>query len=93
MQHRFYGKSIPFGLPREEVLKNATLRGYFNSAQALADHAEIILHLKKNLSAEASPVIVCGGSYGGSESFLYIFADIESHLIITTSYLNLMITS
>ncbi|KAF5446236.1 hypothetical protein F2P56_031877 [Juglans regia] len=65
IEHRFYGKSIPFGLPREEAWKNATLRGYFNSAQALADHAEIILHLKKNLSAEASPVIVCGGSYGG----------------------------
>jgi lysosomal Pro-X carboxypeptidase len=66
VQHRFYGQSVPLE-SSEEVLKNATIRGYFSSAQALADYAEIILHVKKNLSAELSPVIVAGGSYGGSE--------------------------
>lgn len=71
MQHRFYGKSVPFGTI-EEAWKNATLRGYFSSAQAIADYAEVILSLKKNLSAEASPVIVSGGSYGGSESSWFI---------------------
>ncbi|KAL5800390.1 hypothetical protein ACOSQ4_033274 [Xanthoceras sorbifolium] len=64
IEHRFYGKSIPLG-SRENALKNATLRGYFNSAQALADYAEVLLHLKKHLSAEKSPIIVMGGSYGG----------------------------
>lgn len=46
---------------------NTTSLGYLNSGQALADYADIILHLKRNLSAEASPVIVIGGSYGGSK--------------------------
>ncbi|KAH9704176.1 prolylcarboxypeptidase-like protein [Citrus sinensis] len=64
IEHRFYGKSVPF-VPSKDALKNATLRGYFNSAQALADYAEILLHIKKNLSAEMSPTIVVGASYGG----------------------------
>ncbi|KAG8644685.1 hypothetical protein MANES_11G154400v8 [Manihot esculenta] len=64
IEHRYYGKSIPFG-SREEALKNGSTRGYFNSAQAIADYAEIILHVKKSFRAENSPVIVIGGSYGG----------------------------
>ena len=71
MQHRFYGESVPYGFTGEEALKNATVRGYFSSAQAIADYAEVIINLKKNLSAESSPVIVAGGSYGGSESYEY----------------------
>ena len=71
MQHRYYGKSIPHGFTGEESLENATIRGYLNSAQAIADYAEIIIYLKKNLSADSSPVIVVGGSYGGSESYEY----------------------
>merc|ERR1712226_1442393 len=63
IEHRFYGQSIPHGFTREEALENATIRGYFNSAQAIADYAEIIINLKKNLSADSSPVIVVGGSY------------------------------
>nr|POF08663.1 lysosomal pro-x carboxypeptidase [Quercus suber] len=65
IEHRFYGQSIPHGFTREEALENATIRGYFNSAQAIADYAEIIINLKKNLSADSSPVIVVGGSYSG----------------------------
>ncbi|KAK6138138.1 hypothetical protein DH2020_028118 [Rehmannia glutinosa] len=64
IEHRYYGKSIPFG-SMEEAMKNDTTRGYFNSAQAIADYAEILLHIKKNLSAHNSPIIVVGGSYGG----------------------------
>ncbi|XP_059644357.1 uncharacterized protein LOC132286110 [Cornus florida] len=64
IEHRFYGKSIPFG-SFEKAMKNVTLRGYFNSAQALADSAKIILYLKKKFHAHYSPVIVFGGSYGG----------------------------
>ena len=71
MQHRYYGKSIPHGFTGEESLENATIRGYLNSAQAIADYAEIIIYLKKNFSADSSPVIVVGGSYGGSESYEY----------------------
>ncbi|KAK0603834.1 hypothetical protein LWI29_009143 [Acer saccharum] len=64
IEHRYYGKSIPFG-SREEALKNASTLGYFNSAQAIADYAEILIHVKKQYHAEDSPVIVVGGSYGG----------------------------
>nr|DAD48746.1 TPA_asm: hypothetical protein HUJ06_018683 [Nelumbo nucifera] len=64
IEHRYYGKSIPFS-SREEAFSNASTLGYFSSSQAIADYAEIILHIKKNLSAEKSPVIVVGGSYGG----------------------------
>ncbi|THG06797.1 hypothetical protein TEA_001946 [Camellia sinensis var. sinensis] len=58
IEHRFYGQSVPFG----PVKKN---QGYFSSAQAIADYAEVILYLKEKLSAHYSPVIVIGGSYGG----------------------------
>ncbi|KAG6436126.1 hypothetical protein SASPL_101010 [Salvia splendens] len=64
IEHRYYGESIPFGT-MEEAMKNETTRGYFNSAQAIADYAEIVLHVKKKYSARNSPVIVVGGSYGG----------------------------
>ncbi|XP_058004171.1 uncharacterized protein LOC110652772 isoform X2 [Hevea brasiliensis] len=64
IEHRYYGKSIPFG-SREEALKNGSTLGYFNSAQAIADYAEIIINVKKSFQAENSPVIVIGGSYGG----------------------------
>ena len=47
-------------------MNNSDARGYFNSAQAIADYAEVIIHVKKTLRAQKSPVIVIGGSYGGS---------------------------
>lgn len=46
-------------------MKNAETLGYLNSAQAMADYAAVIMHLKKKYSAKNSPVIVIGGSYGG----------------------------
>lgn len=64
VEHRYYGESIPFGLG-DEAFKNASTLGYFNSAQAIADYAEIIIHIKKKYQAENAPVIVIGGSYGG----------------------------
>nr|GFB64957.1 lysosomal Pro-X carboxypeptidase-like [Tanacetum cinerariifolium] len=80
LEHRFYGESNPVGSTGDpdsvadsvdamaKSVKNETLRGYFNSAQALADYAEILVHLKKKLHAHKSPIIVVGGSYGGSKS-------------------------
>nr|DAD27132.1 TPA_asm: hypothetical protein HUJ06_028600 [Nelumbo nucifera] len=60
IEHRYYGESVPFG-----KVQNASTLGYFSSSQALEDYAEIILDIKKNLSANGCPVIVIGGSYGG----------------------------
>ncbi|CAA7015196.1 unnamed protein product [Microthlaspi erraticum] len=57
IEHRFYGDSKPHRL--------ANKWGYLNSQQALADYAILIRSLKQNLSSEASPVVVFGGSYGG----------------------------
>ncbi|XP_048140627.1 lysosomal Pro-X carboxypeptidase-like isoform X1 [Rhodamnia argentea] len=65
IEHRFYGESIPYGLTFEEALSDNNARGYFSSEQALADYAEILIHLKQKLNAKQSPIIVIGGSYGG----------------------------
>lgn len=62
IEHRFYGESTPFG---KKSHKTAETLGYLNSQQALADYAILIRSLKQNLSSEASPVVVFGGSYGG----------------------------
>ncbi|KEH24168.1 lysosomal pro-X carboxypeptidase-like protein [Medicago truncatula] len=65
IEHRFYGKSIPFGGKKKVAYANSSTLGYLSSAQALADYATLIIDLKKNLSATESPVVVFGGSYGG----------------------------
>lgn len=80
MQHRYYGKTIPFGSAKE-AMKNASTLGYLNTAQALADYAAILLHVKKKYSTKHSPIIVVGGSYGGSKSMytiIYIIVE-NSH--------------
>ncbi|KAL3755596.1 hypothetical protein ACJRO7_002620 [Eucalyptus globulus] len=65
IEHRFYGKSIPFGGNKEVASSNSSTLGYLSSTQALADYATQITDLKKNWTAEDSPVVVFGGSYGG----------------------------
>ncbi|KAJ6743221.1 LYSOSOMAL PRO-X CARBOXYPEPTIDASE-LIKE PROTEIN [Salix viminalis] len=65
IEHRFYGKSMPFGGNKEVAYSNSSTLGYLTSTQALADYATLIIDLKKNLSAADSPVVVFGGSYGG----------------------------
>ncbi|XP_027352833.1 lysosomal Pro-X carboxypeptidase-like [Abrus precatorius] len=65
IEHRFYGKSIPFGGNKKVAYANSSTLGYLSSTQALADYATLIIGLKKNLSATDSPVVVFGGSYGG----------------------------
>lgn len=65
IEHRFYGKSIPFGGDEDVANSNSSTLGYLSSTQALADYATLIIDLKKNLTATDSPVFVFGGSYGG----------------------------
>lgn len=55
---------MPYG-SRDEAYKNATTLSYLTAEQALADFAVLIRELKRNLSAEACPVVLFGGSYGG----------------------------
>ncbi|KAL6873409.1 hypothetical protein ACP4OV_013491 [Aristida adscensionis] len=62
IEHRFYGESKPFG---NDSYASAKTLGFLTSTQALADFAVLITSLKHNLSADAAPVIVFGGSYGG----------------------------
>ncbi|CAI9097663.1 OLC1v1034132C3 [Oldenlandia corymbosa var. corymbosa] len=65
IEHRFYGKSIPFGGDKKVAYANSSTLGYLTSTQALADYATLIIDLKNNLTANDSPVVVFGGSYGG----------------------------
>ncbi|XP_057830212.2 uncharacterized protein LOC131041215 isoform X2 [Cryptomeria japonica] len=64
IEHRYYGESMPYG-SQDVAYSNATTMGCLSSSQALADFAVLITDLKKNLTAEDSPVVVFGGSYGG----------------------------
>jgi len=60
-EHRYYGLSMPFGNASYEPSN----LGPLSIEQALADYANLVASLKANLSAQSSPVIAFGGSYGG----------------------------
>ncbi|KAJ9178021.1 hypothetical protein P3X46_009941 [Hevea brasiliensis] len=64
IEHRYYGESMPFG-SENQAFQNSSTLGYLSSEQALADYAQVIVHVKKNLSAENCPAIAVGASYGG----------------------------
>ena len=57
---------MPFG-SEDQAFQNSSTLGYLSSEQALADYAQIITDVKKNLSAENCPAIAVGASYGGSK--------------------------
>ena len=67
-EHRFYGKTQPFG---NASYANVGNMGYLTSEQALADFADLLWELKTpnnryNFTFPAStPIISFGGSYGG----------------------------
>ena len=82
MQHRFYGESMPFG---NGSYKSAATLGYLTSTQALADFAVLITSLKHNLSVPDAPVVVFGGSYGGSKHTI-------SHLVYSNTYITIRAT-
>lgn len=63
-EHRYYGESMPYG-SSEIAYANATSLSHLTAEQALADFAVLLTDLKSNLSAEACPVVLFGGSYGG----------------------------
>jgi lysosomal Pro-X carboxypeptidase len=57
-EHRYYGESKPFA-------NSSAHMQYLTAEQALADYAELITYLKRELKAEDSAVVGFGGSYGG----------------------------
>lgn len=59
-EHRYYGKSLPFGNSTFNVTQNY---GYLSVEQALEDYALLITDLQDKY--KYAPVIVFGGSYGG----------------------------
>ncbi|KAK0415673.1 hypothetical protein QR680_012052 [Steinernema hermaphroditum] len=63
-EHRFYGKTQPFGKESYKSVKNL---GYLSSTQALADFATLVDWLRKERipGAKNSAVVAFGGSYGG----------------------------
>ena len=56
---------MPYG-SKEEAYKDNTTLAYLTAEQAIADYAVLLRELKRNLSAEDCPVVLFGGSYGGS---------------------------
>lgn len=62
-EHRFYGETMPYG---KDSYSSAKYYGYLTVEQALADYADLLLHVKKSWPAAAnSQVVAFGGSYGG----------------------------
>ncbi|XP_042898313.1 dipeptidyl peptidase 2 isoform X1 [Parasteatoda tepidariorum] len=61
VEHRYYGKSLPFG---QDSFQPKSI-GLLSIQQALADYAFFLKSYKKKLNADDCPVIAFGGSYGG----------------------------
>ena len=60
-EHRFFGKSIPFGAQDYDIKKNK----YLTVEQAMSDFAEFLQSFKEENKMTSHPVIALGGSYGG----------------------------
>lgn len=60
-EHRYYGKSLPFGSDTFNASKPEHLE-YFTVEQTLEDYAMLIDYLRKGIPL---PVVAFGGSYGG----------------------------
>lgn len=62
-EHRYYGESLPYA---NISYQDVAHLGYLNSIQALADFAQLIPYLKREVlkCSDTTPVIAFGGSYG-----------------------------
>ena len=69
-EHRFYGKSRPFGNYNQSSYKlNSNNLGLLQVEQSLADYVELMEYLQtnnnSNYKCELCPIVVFGGSYPG----------------------------
>lgn len=62
VEHRYYGKSMPFG---QDSLKSKEQAAYLTTEQALADYARVIMMLKKQPGAKNSKVVTFGCGISG----------------------------
>ncbi|XP_055940076.1 dipeptidyl peptidase 2-like [Argiope bruennichi] len=60
-EHRYYGKSLPFG---NDSFKGENI-GLLSVNQAVSDYAFILKRFKETHKADKCPIIAFGGSYGG----------------------------
>lgn len=60
-EHRYYGKSLPFG---EDSFKDDNI-GFLMMEQAMADYAYLMKYLKSKYCHGPCPIYAFGGSYGG----------------------------
>ncbi|XP_057301887.1 dipeptidyl peptidase 2-like [Hydractinia symbiolongicarpus] len=60
-EHRYYGKSLPFG----NVSLTPEYIGFLSMEQALADYAVLVKFVQKDMGAQNCSVFSFGGSYGG----------------------------
>ncbi|XP_015235392.1 PREDICTED: dipeptidyl peptidase 2 [Cyprinodon variegatus] len=67
-EHRYYGKSLPFGNDSFKIPQVSLL----TVEQALADYALMITELKQQLEASDCPVIVFGGRYAGLMGYAHL---------------------
>ncbi len=60
LQHRYYGKSMPFG--PDSIKTNPSV---LSVEQAMMDYVQLASFLKDSMNATGSPIVLFGGSYGG----------------------------
>jgi len=60
-EHRYYGKSLPYG----HNSFSPKYIGFLSIEQTLADYAVLLKHIMKEYNASNSSVFAMGGSYGG----------------------------
>jgi len=90
LEHRFYGKSLPFGKDSFS-LKNMAL---LNSEQALSDLAYFIqkINAYKMYHVDNNPWITVGGSYAGALSawFRYKYPHLAIGALSSSGVVNVM---
>jgi pimeloyl-ACP methyl ester carboxylesterase len=86
IEHRFYGKSIPFGNRSVANLK------YLTVEQHLADTAAIVKAVQGNLTKKR-PVVAVGGSYSGALSawFRQTYPDVADAAIANSGVVHAIV--